>query len=98
MKEDFKVTCKNFSFEGKLIGVETTDDLKGNGNWNSLRSETKEELKRLLALNPGDYLWLAFGDKAKAVRQLFYSNYFYEHGLIRILGKINQYLLLIRSN
>lgn len=68
LKEDFKATCKNFSFEGKLIGLETTDDLQGNANWNSLRSETKVQLKTRFALNPGDYLWLALGDKDKAVR------------------------------
>lgn len=69
MKEEFKVFCKNLAFEGKLIGAETTDGLKGNANWNSLRDETKAALKNVFPeLNPGDYLWLALGEQDKAVR------------------------------
>lgn len=67
LKEDFKQTCKMMAFDGKLLGVETSDGLKGNTNWNSLSSETRDRLCRVLELRPGDYLWLAFGDRDKAV-------------------------------
>ena len=50
------------TYEGKLFGVETTEDLEGNNIWNRLHVETKNQLIQKLSLNDGDYLWLAIGD------------------------------------
>lgn len=67
MRKEFRNFCKTISFDGKLIGVETTDDLEGNDNWNRLQLETREQITGILELNQGDYLWLAVGDDVKTV-------------------------------
>jgi len=62
LRKDFKRICREMSYEGKLFGVETTEDLEGNNIWNRLHVETKNQLLQRLALNDGDYLWLAIGE------------------------------------
>lgn len=60
--------CKAMSFPGKLIGLETSDDLIGNENWNSFSQRTRNDIEKKLCLNPGDYLWMVFGPKDKSVK------------------------------
>lgn len=69
LRKNFKTICKEMSYEGKLFGVETTEDLEGNNIWNRLHVETKNQLVHKLSLNEGDYLWLAIGnDDEKTVK------------------------------
>ena len=64
------MTCKTLAFDGKLIGAETTDGLTGNQHWNLMRNDTKDALRKLLDCKPGDYVWLAFGERQKAVSRV----------------------------
>lgn len=67
LRREFRNYCKDMAFDGKLIGVETTDNLEGNDNWNRLELETREQIQGTLELSQGDYLWLAIGDDDKTV-------------------------------
>lgn len=60
--------CKTLSFPGKLIGLETSDNLIGNEHWNGFSSRTRNDIEKKLSLNPGDYLWMVFGPKDKSVK------------------------------
>ena len=71
LRKQFKLFCEQISFDGKLIGVETTDNLEGNDNWNRLSIETREQIEAVVESGPGDYIWLAVGDDEKTVSSFF---------------------------
>jgi len=62
LRKEFQKFCKETSFEGKLVGLETSEDLDGNDKWNRLHVETRSQILMSLGLTEGDYLWLAIGE------------------------------------
>lgn len=70
LRKEFKILCKSMKFDGKLVGLETTEDLEGNENWNRLEPLTRDTIMSSLGLNQGDYLWLAFSQNVKSMLHL----------------------------
>lgn len=70
LRREFKELCKSLKFDGKLVGLETSEDLEGNENWNRLEPLTRDTIMSSLALNQGDYLWLAFSENVKSMLKL----------------------------